>query len=130
MTGAERMAEWLNGSDTGMSSKAIFHYMTLGVKNGAAPSDSADLGRCVRLLDRFPEWQPRMPEMSCVSDDWAALMSIWADLVRAYRDDVARADKTWTSYEMLSELWWDKSQSGIWTRRKHGFVATPTGDAP
>ena len=124
-----RAASWLHGGDTGLSSEAIFHYMTLGVLGGATPRNTSDLGRCVRLLDRFPEWQARMPEMARVSDDWAALMSIWDDLVAAYRVDFANGTRReWRSDKMLSELWWDKSDERSWTRRDHGFKAR--GESP
>lgn len=118
-----RATAWLHSHDTGISSRAIFDYMTLGILGGCTPSDAGDLGRCVRLLDRFPEWQARMPEMARVSDDWAALMQIWEPLVVAYRRDIETRPDKWESDEMLSGLWWDKSQKGFWTRRKHGVKA-------
>lgn len=120
-----RMGEWLHSHDTGMSSEAIFHYMALGVKGGAVPSDTADLGRCVRLLDRFPEWAARVSELACISDDWAALSSIWEDLVTAYRGDLSKRAEgaEWVSDKMLNELWWEKTPHGLWTHRDHGFTA-------
>jgi hypothetical protein len=122
-----RAASWLHGHDTGLSSEAIFHYMTLGVLGGYTPADGGDLGRCVRLLDSFPEWNKRMPEMARVSDDWAALVPLWDGLVAAYREDIERPrGEPWQSDEMLSALWWDKSAGRYWTRRKHGFTASGT----
>lgn len=76
----DRLGAWLRSWDTGISSEAIFHYMTLGVRGGGTPSDPADLARCLRLLDRFPEWKPRMHEMSSVSEGWAILMPHWGDI--------------------------------------------------
>ena len=53
----------------------------MGVKgSGAYPSDGADLGRCLRLLEAVPEWKPRLPEMAAVNDYWAALVTHWAEL--------------------------------------------------
>ena len=117
----ERMGEWLHGGDTGMSSKAIFYYMALGIKGGWTPSDGGDLGRCVRLLDQFPEWADRIQEMAAVSNDWAALVSIWDEIVAAYRDDVASHDKDreWASDNMLRDLWYEKTELGLLRRRKH-----------
>lgn len=78
------MSEWLNSWDTGISSKSIFHYMTLGAKSGGPPSDPADLGRCLRLLERFPEWKPRMPEMASVGRGWDQIMPKWDDIVASF----------------------------------------------
>lgn len=77
---AARLGKWINGYDTGLSSKAIFLYMTLGIKGGATPSDPSDFGRCLRLLEAFPEWKARLPEMASVSEEWAALVLHWAEL--------------------------------------------------
>lgn len=118
-----RAEEWLHSRDTGLSSEAIFHYMTLGIRGGATPYDTSDLGRCVRLLDRFPEWQARMPEMACVSDNWAALMSIWDDLVAAYRIDLASDWASSDSCDML-DLFWVRADTGLCRRREYGFTAS------
>jgi hypothetical protein len=74
---AARYDAWLLSGDTGMSSKAIFHFMRLGAKGGWTPSDPSDLGRCLRLLERFPEWRERMPEMANCSPKWARMMPYW-----------------------------------------------------
>ena len=73
---------WLLSGDTGMSSKAIFDFMRTGAKGGWTPSDPSDLGRCLRLLERFPEWRARMPEMADCSPKWAAIIPHW-DLLEA-----------------------------------------------
>jgi len=83
----KRMEEWLHGWDTGMSSKAIFHYMTLGVTGGAVPADPADLGRCLRLLEAFPEWKARMPEMAKCSERWAGLLPHWDGIVASFIEE-------------------------------------------
>lgn len=59
-----RALTWLMGDDTGISSKALCAHM-LGVTNNRMdpPSDAADRGRCIRLLQLIPEWQPRLMEM-------------------------------------------------------------------
>lgn len=85
----ERATRWLHGHDTGLSSKAIFHFMTLGVKGGFTPSDPSDLGRCLRLLKRFPEWRERMPEMANCSQRWADLMPYWDLLEKSLFSEVA-----------------------------------------
>lgn len=63
----EKIADWATGNDTGASSKALMRYM-LGLKPSSwgffAPSDADDRGRCVRLLNLFPEWLERLDEMA------------------------------------------------------------------
>lgn len=59
--------EWLRTGERGLSSEAIAEQMSgLPVGQGYGfsnhPSDPADLRRCRLLLDRVPEWQPRMSE--------------------------------------------------------------------
>lgn len=91
MTDDERRKfEWLLGRDTGSSSMAIFAHMVGfnsppgGRRWWDAPSDPSDLGRCLRLLDLFPEWKPRMPEMANRSPYWAELIKHWEEIVASY----------------------------------------------
>lgn len=57
---------WALSGDTGISSEAISAHMTdtpAGRFGYQPPSDSADRGRCIRLLELIPEWIPRLKEM-------------------------------------------------------------------
>lgn len=80
MTDIAKVMEWFIGDDTGLSSKSIAAHMC-GAKVGRylnyPPSDPSDLGRCLRLLERFPEWKARLPEMATVSKDWAKIIPHW-----------------------------------------------------
>lgn len=60
-----RALEWLFSDDTGASSKTLCAHM-LGVKgvHNSIPSDAADRGRCIRLLQAIPEWKDRLDEMA------------------------------------------------------------------
>jgi hypothetical protein len=78
-------AMWLGSQDTGLSSEAIWHHMVRGECDGSNPWDPADLGRCLRLLDRVPEWKPRIGEMARYSDRWAGLVKEW-DRLRELMD--------------------------------------------
>lgn len=88
---AERMRRalmWLASGDSGMSSEAICYHM-LGMKSdGRFPLDPSDLGRCLRLLELFPEWKPRMGEMARYSAQWAALVERWDELAEMMADEV------------------------------------------
>jgi hypothetical protein len=84
----KRAFEWLMFSgDTGLSSEAMCAYMVSGVGNSAAryPHDASDLGRCLRLLDRFPEWKHRVWEMGDLNDEWNVLTRNWGELEALYR---------------------------------------------
>jgi hypothetical protein len=83
-----RALRWLAGGDSGASSKAICYHM-LGMKSdGSFPWDPSDLGRCLRLLELFPEWKPRIREMARYSPQWAALVARWDELAEMMADEV------------------------------------------
>lgn len=107
MTIEQRVTEWLSGRDVGLSSKTIARQM-LGHDNTeiGAPSDGADLGRCLRLLRLIPEWRERLDEMATVGHVWAALVPHWDELEALLRSEAGDdyngpAPKT---YKRISEL--------------------------
>lgn len=63
----QRALFWALSGDTGISSEALAAHMTGNKANARwgmqPPSDAADRGRCIRLLELIPEWLPRLPEM-------------------------------------------------------------------
>lgn len=88
MTDLVDVFKWLAGRDTGLSSKAIASHMTCGWCDGTyPPADPADLGRCLRLLERFPEWKARMPEMAKYKD-WKNLIARWDEVAQSMADEV------------------------------------------
>ena len=77
---------WLLSGDTGASSESIMRVME-GVPGPCyTPLDLPDVGRCVRLLDRVPEYRERLAEMGKASEYWAALLPHWGELEQFYRD--------------------------------------------
>lgn len=89
---AARLASWFSSNDTGISSKAIAAHMTGGDVGegwgGGWPHDPADLGRCLRLLELFPEWKPRIGEMAEHGPGWAGLVARWDEIVQSMADEV------------------------------------------
>ena len=79
---------WLFSHDTGMSSKAILGQMLAGVSDGSYPSDPADLGRCLRLLEKFPHWERRIVEMAKYGPVWAVYAVHWVELRDMMADEV------------------------------------------
>lgn len=100
-----RAYNWLESGGTGASSKAIWQHM-MGRKQRETwgPADPADLGRCLRLLEKIPEWKPRMPEMAAVSEEWRRIVPHWdrlsemmAEEVGIYWDKGREAPKTYAA---------------------------------
>ena len=99
-----QLVAWFASDDTGMSSEAIARHMT-GMPlryEWCAPSDPADLGRCLRLLELFPEWKPRITQMAQHGGEWASLVPHWDELAQMMADEVGidwskgkRAPKTY-----------------------------------
>ena len=97
---------WLNGTDTGLSSRAIYAVMmdcvnSFGRRYGDTPSDSDDFGRCYRLLQKFPDWIPRLPEVAKAypKTAWPAIVDVWDKLTEWYE-----AKNTDAIYELLNTI--------------------------
>ena len=86
-------ARWWLGTDVGTSSVAIFAVLCReGLQREcnnygrrATPQDSADFGRCKRLLDAIPEWRSRLVEVSAKYADtaWPKIILRWLELEAA-----------------------------------------------
>jgi hypothetical protein len=83
----QRAFKWLFSEDTGLSSMSICAHMLGETYEGDAPSDVGDLGRCLRLLERIPEWKPRIKEMAQHGPAWAGLIGQWDHIVRLYQEE-------------------------------------------
>lgn len=86
----ERAVAWLAGSDTGISSKTIWSVMTgfpVDVRP-TIPLDPSDFGRCYRLLQEFPGWRERMPEVAAKHEHWKPMVDAWDELTALYEEEV------------------------------------------
>lgn len=89
-----RAVDWLLGGDAGLSSRAILRHMVGQlVEAWDYPGDLYDFGRCVRLLDRFPEWQDRVGEMAEYGEGWAGVVNRWEALLVVYRQHARHGDR-------------------------------------
>jgi hypothetical protein len=83
--------QWLAHGHRGLSSEAIFSKMTgmalSRLWQNQHPCDPADFKRCMDLLDMVPEFANRMQEMKEVSEQWAAVVDHWDELVQLYYDE-------------------------------------------
>ena len=76
---------WLTTGERGISSNTIVQHLTgypaLGRWAGCHPHDTADLRRCMLLLDACPELhRPFFERMADASPIWARLVEVWDDL--------------------------------------------------
>ena len=101
---------WLKGADVGMSSKALAMTLSgmavsaLGKRECKAhPYDPADIGRCFRMLDRFPELRENLHLMKKASPVWEKLIDRWDDLRALYNEEfpTGKAPKL---YDLIQEL--------------------------
>lgn len=83
-----RLAEWFASGDTGTSSKAIALWLWRGKTDATwgpdTPRDAGDLARCLRLLERIPEWKARMPEMGDAGGCWPTFVKHWDAIVASF----------------------------------------------
>lgn len=85
-----RLVDWLTSGDTGTSSEAIALWLARGRKGrwGAdTPSDPSDLGRCLRLLDKFPEFRARFAEMADAGGHWPTFVERWPEFEATFLEE-------------------------------------------
>jgi len=85
---SEDAVHWLAGGERGMSSEAIFTFLT-GIdctgrirlhdlpRSYDHPYDPGDFRRCRLLLEQVPELVPLFPRMAGASPQWSALVHAW-----------------------------------------------------
>ena len=114
---ARRAMEWLLSNDSGVSSEAICAWMLGGARppSGSYPRDPADLGRCLRLLERVPEWQSRMPEMAQFGPHWSGLVARWDEIAASMVNEVG--------------IRWEKGRQAPRTYRLMRSILDPIDDA-
>lgn len=87
----KELLAWMTGDYTGASSTTIAHVLS-GVSQstpclrGSTPFDSADFGRCVQLLEIFPEWRNRLHEVAAVYPKWGPIVFRWDELAQLWYD--------------------------------------------
>jgi hypothetical protein len=83
---------WLAGGDTGTSSITIWSVMRNCSmprdRRPGPPWDPDDFGRCHRLLETFPAWRSRMPEVAAAHPEWSRLVAAWDELTALYLEEL------------------------------------------
>ena len=71
-----KQVRWLLSNDTGLSSITLWCFMTdMPCPDPRHPNDDDDLGRCVRLLNLFPNWWLRLGDIREKYPDWEPWIS-------------------------------------------------------
>jgi hypothetical protein len=89
--GAPMMAD----GDAGISSCTIYGalhseggYKRLGGRPWTGvPLDPDDFGRCYRLIQLFPQWRTRLPEVAAKHPEWARIVEHWDELAMLYEQE-------------------------------------------
>ena len=101
---------WLKGTDVGSSSKVLAMTLagisthTIDLYNQKAhPYDPSDIGRCFRMLDRFPHLRDNLFLMNKVSPVWKKLVGRWDEL-RSLYDEEYPSGSAPKLYDLIQEL--------------------------
>lgn len=104
---ANAILKWLDGNDTGVSSKAIA-LTALGEmpSRPGHPHDGADFGRCYRLLQAAPEARAGLDTLAAEGGPyWSALVARWHEIEAAYVAEIVGGErgKTYTLMRSILE---------------------------
>lgn len=136
---------WYSGGDTGLSSITIFVAMT-GCRppkyfEPHLPLDSADFGRCYRLLQRFPAWRSNIEHVGRAFPLWRPLVAEWEAMTALYEELLPALSRPFVRGEPDAETmaaWrrfshemhrlgdagkladgWERTGSGSWKKGNH-----------
>ena len=146
-----RPAEWLLSGDTGTSSKTICAVMTGsdGDRLGDPPYDNDDFGRCYRLLQLFPAWRRRLPEVAARYPMWGPMVASWGQLTALWesycdalghvgpKEYAANKDTAKTLYNRMKVLidegriaaGWQRTGPGSWSKGEAFSISIGPDDA-
>jgi len=102
----QRKLDWLMSGDTGVSSQAIFSVLEGRMPHNTThnwPYDPSDFGRCLRMLERIPEFRPRLKEVSIAMPAWKPMIDAWDQIESFYKSEV-EASGRWGSAPQTYEL--------------------------
>lgn len=132
--------EWLLRDDTGISSKTICAVMTGSEMGGSfdpdVPHDPSDFGRCYRLLQNFPEWKARLPEVAIAYPMWGPMVAAWDELTSMYEEEKQnKSGKAPKMYERMRSLveegrladGWEKTGPNSWRGPKRDEIGVGGG---
>lgn len=83
----QKLAQWLSGDDTGLSSRHMAAVAAGLSGSGYHPLDGSDLGRCIRLVQNVPEIREAFPAIAASGPKWSVIIAHWDELVAVYEDE-------------------------------------------
>jgi hypothetical protein len=100
--------KWILGPDTGISSKTIWAVMMGAIEAGRPfgydiPHDPDDFGRCYRLLEKFPEWKPRLKEVAEKFPEWGPMVREWDKMTALYEEELPTGEAP-KLYSLMKKL--------------------------
>lgn len=95
--------EWLNNGEVGSSAKSLGEYMLFNTPPKNHPHDYDDLRRCILLLDRIPQWKPRMTELK-IFDKWEKIANDWISLENKILKSDPEAKHPISELELIKKL--------------------------
>lgn len=108
---AKEVMDWVLNGDAGTSSKTIAQVM-LGVEVDGSdvsltgpdvPHDPSDFKRCHLLLERFPQWRERLPEMAKAYKAWTPFVERWDEMTVLYEQEREQG-RAPLLYKLMKEL--------------------------
>lgn len=100
----ERLGDWLDNGERGLSSEYVAHYMSGVEARHAYPHDYDDLRRVILLIDRIPEWSSRMQELSEVKG-WERIAPQWEAIVAAVLEADPEAKNPTAAADILTGIY-------------------------
>jgi len=126
--------QWIVFGEVGTSSKTIWAVLTnavisyVGDWNFDAPHDMDDFSRCYKLIQLFPEWRQRLPEVARIFPIWVPFVREWDKLCELCREwTLARAIYEETRYKhprKAKQAWheiWDSTFTFVQQLRFEGM---------
>lgn len=111
MSITEKLLEWYETGEVGISSRTIAEYLGRGriYRYPWPPADPDDMNRCLKLLQAVPEFRLLLPKMAEVSKEWAALMARWDEVERSQLDEIGidwkKARSAPKTYALMREIY-------------------------
>jgi len=84
-----KIIEWLANGHTGISSKSLaFEFLGVTYEYCHPPRDPSDLGRCLLLIESFPEIRNCVDTLATKNEHWAKAAKIWDAAARSMDQEV------------------------------------------
>lgn len=107
---AMKVLEWQSKGHVGVSS-ATMASIALGMKKNfyhshfGAPSDPADLNRCMKLVDELPEIRGHFNSIGEMVPEFKPLLDHWDEITGLLREELSNPDKRAPkTYKRMKEL--------------------------